>query len=110
APRIPAPQLLELPGHLVADGREVVRPVLPQPCLVEGAGPLVERRRPDHAPDDSRGLARTAADVPTGEPRSRRAAVTDLAGGAAAGRGARGGRGGTSPERLRQRAMRCIDG
>ena len=41
-------EVLGLLGHLVALRDEVVRPVLPQPGLVQGARPLVERGRPDH--------------------------------------------------------------
>ena len=53
--RVADREVLELVGHLVADGGQVARPVLPQPGLVERARALVERRRPDHAGDDTRG-------------------------------------------------------
>ena len=59
-------EVLELVRHLVANRGQVVRPVLPQPGLVERARPLVEGRRPDHAADDTRGIPSRADSVPPG--------------------------------------------
>ena len=54
-------EVLGLLRHLVLRRGQVVRPVLPEARLVQGAGPLVERRRPDHAVASCRGRRRVAA-------------------------------------------------
>src|SRR5207237_777929 len=46
--RVTDGEVLELLGHLVARGDEVVRPVLPEPGLVQRVESFVERCRPDH--------------------------------------------------------------